>query len=127
MDNNRHPLLSRREEEEVGENYQITHGRPISSSFSSSFVDGEDIAPIKDSRQFFKEFSIEAKKLWLIAGPAIFTSVAQYSLGAITQVFSGHLGTLELAAVSIQNFVISGFTFGILVKTKLKIYIYIYI
>ncbi|PON64228.1 Multi antimicrobial extrusion protein [Parasponia andersonii] len=117
---NRYPLLSSREEQQHQEeeaHHQIGHGRrPITSpSFTSSFVsDADDIAPINDARRFFKEFSIEAKKLWYIAGPAIFTVVAQYSLGAITQVFSGHLGTLELAAVSIQNFVISGFTFGIL-------------
>ncbi|XP_062110398.1 protein DETOXIFICATION 30-like [Humulus lupulus] len=115
-EDNRHPLLSRREEEDhhqsLGGGYG---GKPRSTSFTSSFTaDADDIEPINDARSFFKEFSIETKKLWYIAGPAIFTSVCQYSLGAITQVFSGHIGTLELAAVSIQNFVISGFTFGVL-------------
>ncbi|KAJ4826737.1 hypothetical protein Tsubulata_048843 [Turnera subulata] len=51
-------------------------------------------------------------KLWYLAGPAIFTSVCQYSLGAVTQVFAGHVGTLQLAAVSVENSVIAGFSFG---------------
>ncbi|XP_077214915.1 protein DETOXIFICATION 33-like [Tasmannia lanceolata] len=62
----------------------------------------------------FKRSLIESKKLWQIAGPAIFTSVFQYSLGAITQTFVGHVGTLELAAVSIENSVIAGLAFGVM-------------
>ncbi|KAF8377464.1 hypothetical protein HHK36_030842 [Tetracentron sinense] len=57
---------------------------------------------------------LESKKLWKIAGPAIFTAICQYSLGAITQIFAGHLGTVELAAVSIENSVIAGFAFGVM-------------
>lgn len=76
-----------------------------------------DIPPINGVRDFFREFWIESRKLWLLAAPAIFTSVCQYSLGAVTQVFSGHLGTLPLAAFSFANSVISGFSLGILVRT----------
>lgn len=64
----------------------------------------------------FKEAAVESKKLWKIAGPVIFTTICQYSLGAITQTFMGHVGTLELAAVSVENSVIAGFSFGIMVK-----------
>ncbi|KAK1300120.1 Protein TRANSPARENT TESTA 12 [Acorus calamus] len=56
----------------------------------------------------------ETKKLWKIAGPAIFTAICQYSLGAITQTFAGHIGELELAAVAIENSVIAGFAFGVM-------------
>uniref|UniRef100_A0A5K0VYR3 Uncharacterized protein n=1 Tax=Nymphaea colorata TaxID=210225 RepID=A0A5K0VYR3_9MAGN len=42
---------------------------------------------------FFFQFGVESKKLWYFAGPAIFTSLCRYSLGAITQVFVGHVGT----------------------------------
>ncbi|XP_077215231.1 protein DETOXIFICATION 33-like [Tasmannia lanceolata] len=62
----------------------------------------------------FKRSLIESKKLWRIAGPAIFTSLCQYSLGAITQTFVGHVGTVELAAVSIEDSVIGGFAFGVM-------------
>ncbi|XP_026446024.1 protein DETOXIFICATION 33-like [Papaver somniferum] len=74
----------------------------------------EDIDEIKTWGQFVKESAIENKKLWLLAGPAIFTTIAQYSLGAMTQVFAGHLTTLELDAVSVENSVIAGLAFGIM-------------
>ncbi|OVA18626.1 Multi antimicrobial extrusion protein [Macleaya cordata] len=57
---------------------------------------------------------LESKKLWKIAGPAIFTAICQYSIGAITQTFIGHVGALELASVSIANSVVTGFAFGIM-------------
>nr|XP_043636450.1 protein DETOXIFICATION 29-like [Erigeron canadensis] len=76
--------------------------------------DADDINPIKGINDFFVQFGVESKKLWYLAGPAIFTSVCQYSLGAITQTFAGHVGTLDLAAVSVENSVIAGFSLGIL-------------
>ncbi|KAH7856947.1 hypothetical protein Vadar_007216 [Vaccinium darrowii] len=85
-----------------------------SLSSSSFFADEADIKPIGNVRDFFREFSLESKKLWYLAAPAIFTTVCQYSLGAITQVFAGHVGTIELAAVSVENSVIAGFSFGLL-------------
>ncbi|CAN6567886.1 unnamed protein product [Malus baccata var. baccata] len=57
---------------------------------------------------------IESKKLWHIVGPAILSRVASYSMLVITQSFAGHLGDLELAAISIANNVIVGFDFGLL-------------
>ncbi|CAN8312112.1 unnamed protein product [Cochlearia groenlandica] len=80
-------------------------------SFSSTAV---DIPPISGVGDFVREFRIESKKLWNLAGPAIFTSLAQFSLGAVTQIFAGHISTVALAAVSIENSVIAGFSFGIM-------------
>ncbi|XP_059458029.1 protein DETOXIFICATION 27-like [Corylus avellana] len=57
---------------------------------------------------------IESKKLWHIVGPAIFSRLASYSMLIITQAFAGHLGDLELAAISIANNVVVGFDFGLL-------------
>ncbi|KAI3762841.1 hypothetical protein L1987_53283 [Smallanthus sonchifolius] len=65
--------------------------------------DVEDIPPITGANDFFVQFGVESKKLWYLAAPAIFTSTCQYSLGAITQTFAGHVGTLDLAAFSIEN------------------------
>uniref|UniRef100_A0A0D6R5V7 Protein DETOXIFICATION n=1 Tax=Araucaria cunninghamii TaxID=56994 RepID=A0A0D6R5V7_ARACU len=76
----------------------------LSLSFSAN--------PFANPKQVARESLIESRKLWYIAGPAIFTAICQYSLGAITQTFAGHLGTLELAAVSIENSVIAGLAFG---------------
>ncbi|KAL4193443.1 hypothetical protein AMTRI_Chr06g176940 [Amborella trichopoda] len=74
----------------------------------------EDIEPIRSFGDFSREFYIESKKLWCLAAPAVFTSIAQYSLGSITQSFVGHVGTLELAAVSVEGSVIAGLSFGLL-------------
>ncbi|KAF3521399.1 hypothetical protein F2Q69_00046236 [Brassica cretica] len=67
------------------------------------------------SKVWAKEFRQESKRLWELAGPAIFTAISQYSLGALTQTFSGRIGELELAAVSVENSVISGLAFGVMV------------
>ncbi|KAL7131600.1 hypothetical protein ABFS83_12G014700 [Erythranthe nasuta] len=57
---------------------------------------------------------VETKKLWRVVGPAIFSRVATYSMFVITQAFAGHLGDLELAAMSIAITVIMGFDFGLM-------------
>ncbi|GMJ04014.1 hypothetical protein like AT5G65380 [Hibiscus trionum] len=57
---------------------------------------------------------VESKKLWQIVGPAMFSRLASYSMLVITQAFAGHLGDLELAAISIANNVIVGFDFGLM-------------
>ncbi|XP_047956442.1 protein DETOXIFICATION 33-like isoform X1 [Salvia hispanica] len=56
----------------------------------------------------------ESKKMWDIAAPAIVCTVAQFSIGVVTAAFAGHLGGLELAAVSIVALVLEGFVFGIM-------------
>lgn len=66
---------------------------------------------------------IESKKLWQIVGPAIFSRISSYTMNIITQAFAGHLGDVELAAVSIANTVIVGFNFGLLVITIMKVII----
>lgn len=73
---------------------------------------------LEDEKQlgFVKEFGKESKTLWKLAGPAIFTAICQYSLGALTQTFAGQVGELELAAVSVENSVIAGLAFGVMVK-----------
>ncbi|KAK6277780.1 hypothetical protein POUND7_018103 [Theobroma cacao] len=56
----------------------------------------------------------ETKKLWLVAGPSIFSRLAMFSMTVITQAFAGHLGDLNLAAISIATTVIIAITFGFL-------------
>ncbi|KAL8469062.1 hypothetical protein ACS0TY_032050 [Phlomoides rotata] len=77
------------------------------SLFSSFVADEADIAPIDTFTDFVSTFREESSKLWFLAGPAIFTSLCQYSLGAFTQTFAGHVSTLELTAFSIENSVIA--------------------
>ncbi|GAB4847237.1 Protein DETOXIFICATION 27 [Ancistrocladus abbreviatus] len=61
-----------------------------------------------------KRVVVESKKLWHIVGPSIFSRIGSYSMIVITQAFAGHLGDLELAAISIANNVIVGLDFGLL-------------
>ncbi|KAL6844657.1 hypothetical protein ACP4OV_025316 [Aristida adscensionis] len=59
-----------------------------------------------------KEVWEESKKLWEIAGPAVFMRLVLYSMTVISQAFAGHLGDRELAAFSIAVTVINGLNFG---------------
>lgn len=58
----------------------------------------------------------ESKKLWQIAGPSIFSRLSMFSMTIITQAFAGHLGDLNLAAISIVTTVIISICFGFLVS-----------
>ncbi|CDY70471.1 BnaCnng68540D [Brassica napus] len=60
-----------------------------------------------------KKLWVETKKLWQIVAPAMFTRITTYSTLVITQAFAGHLGDLELAAISIVYNVVVGFNFGL--------------
>lgn len=68
---------------------------------------------------------VESKKLWHIVGPSIFSRLASYSMLVITQAFAGHLGDLELAAISISVNVIVGFDFGLLVSANSTSHIWV--
>ncbi|XP_061371776.1 protein DETOXIFICATION 27-like [Gastrolobium bilobum] len=57
---------------------------------------------------------LESKKLWHIAGPSIFSRLAMFSITVVTQSFAGHLGDLNLAAISIACTVLISITFGFL-------------
>lgn len=117
MENVKQPLLSPGGDQSQDQDQDQLQSAPLTTNTSAAatFVAGAaDIPPIKGPRDFSTQLLIESKKLWYLAGPAIFTSICQYSLGAITQVFAGHVGTLELAAVSVENSVIAGFAFGLM-------------
>ncbi|KAL3619106.1 hypothetical protein CASFOL_025035 [Castilleja foliolosa] len=38
------------------------------------------------------------KKMWVVAGPAIFTRFSSFGINVISQAFVGHIGATELAA-----------------------------
>ncbi|CAI0377186.1 unnamed protein product [Linum tenue] len=54
----------------------------------------------------------ESKNMWEIAAPALITEVSQFSISFVTAAFVGHLGSLQLAAVSIVQNVLETFVFG---------------
>ncbi|XP_042042389.1 protein DETOXIFICATION 27-like [Salvia splendens] len=77
---------------------------------STELVERED----EDNPRLSSRVWVETKKLWRIVGPAIFSRMTSYTMFVITQAFAGHLGDLELAAMSIASNVIVGFDFGLL-------------
>ncbi|XP_042519043.1 protein DETOXIFICATION 41-like [Macadamia integrifolia] len=56
----------------------------------------------------------ESKQLWYLSGASIVVSIFNFMLSLVTQIFSGHLGTLELAGASIANVGIQGLAYGIM-------------
>ena len=72
-----------------------------------------------------RAFGTESKKLWKLAGPAILTCIFQYSLGALTQTFAGLVGEIELAAVSVENSVIAGLAFGVMVSLPSVLFVFV--
>ncbi|XP_077253931.1 protein DETOXIFICATION 40-like [Tasmannia lanceolata] len=57
---------------------------------------------------------IELKLLFRLAAPAILVYVLNYIMSMATQIFSGHLGNLELAASSLGNTGIQVFAYGLM-------------
>ncbi|GMH13867.1 hypothetical protein Nepgr_015708 [Nepenthes gracilis] len=81
---------------------------------STPLLDSHVVGAEEKPRTVVQEFKHESKKLWVLAGPAIFTAICQYSLGALTQTFAGLVGEIELAAVSVENSVVAGLAFGVM-------------
>ncbi|KAK7353032.1 hypothetical protein VNO80_18464 [Phaseolus coccineus] len=67
-----------------------------------------------EEQSFGNKLWLETRKLWIIVGPSIFSRLATFNMNVVTQAFAGHLGDVELAAISIANTVIVGFNFGLL-------------
>lgn len=59
---------------------------------------------------------IELKLLFLLAAPAVVVYMINYIMSMSTQIFSGHLGNLELAAASLGNVGIQVFAYGLMVR-----------
>ncbi|XP_057815921.1 protein DETOXIFICATION 41 [Cryptomeria japonica] len=56
----------------------------------------------------------ESKKLWILSGPSISVSLLNFMMSAISQMFAGHLGELQLAGAAIANVGIQGLAYGIM-------------
>ncbi|KAG4981148.1 hypothetical protein AAZX31_12G183400 [Glycine max] len=57
---------------------------------------------------------IELKLLFFLAAPAVIVYLINYLMSMSTQIFSGHLGNLELAAASLGNTGIQMFAYGLM-------------
>ncbi|KAK3205663.1 hypothetical protein Dsin_019709 [Dipteronia sinensis] len=73
-----------------------------------SDVDDEEGLKLKE------KLWIESKKMWIVAGPAIFTRFSTFGINVISQAFVGHIGSVELAAYSLVVTVFLRFANGVL-------------
>ncbi|VAI92701.1 unnamed protein product [Triticum turgidum subsp. durum] len=58
--------------------------------------------------------AVETRMLLRLAAPAVLVYMINYLMSMSTQIFSGHLGTLELAAASLGNTGIQVFAYGLM-------------
>ncbi|XP_074289982.1 protein DETOXIFICATION 35-like [Silene latifolia] len=80
----------------------------------SKTVVADDYTPPTSVAEVAKVFKIETVRLWKIAAPLVFLSLCNYGTNTVTTIFVGHLGELELSAVSIALSVINTFAYGFL-------------
>ncbi|XP_058195436.1 protein DETOXIFICATION 41-like [Rhododendron vialii] len=65
-------------------------------------------------RWYPRLFVWESRLLWILSGSSIIVSIFNYMLSFVTLMFTGHLGTLELAGASIASVGIQGLAYGIM-------------
>jgi hypothetical protein len=70
------------------------------------------------ARRAWAAASIELRLLTRLAAPAVVMYMINYLMSMSTQIFSGHLGNLELAAASLGNTGIQIFAYGLMVRTQ---------
>ncbi|KAG0478960.1 hypothetical protein HPP92_013679 [Vanilla planifolia] len=66
------------------------------------------------SRRFIIASGVEGRLLVRLAAPAVIVYMVNYVMSMSTQIFSGHLGNLELAAASLGNTGIQVFAYGLM-------------
>ncbi|CAJ1977019.1 unnamed protein product [Sphenostylis stenocarpa] len=84
----------------------------VNSEGGAQVAEDGDYAPVKDFKDVKNVFWTETKKTWLIALPIAFNICCQFGVNSVTSIFVGHLGDIELSAVSLINSVIGTFAFG---------------
>ena len=77
----------------------------ILSNTNVSFVD-----------RLWPALKIELRLLFFLAAPAVIVYMINYLMSMSTQIFSGHLGNLELAAASLGNNGVQIFAYGLMVR-----------
>ncbi|MQM20428.1 hypothetical protein Taro_053447 [Colocasia esculenta] len=75
-----------------------------------------DCPPVKGWGGAWPVFAVESRKLWQIAVPIVFNSLSIYGINSVTQIFVGHIGSLELSAVAIALSVIGNFVTSFMVR-----------
>ncbi|KAL0453324.1 UNVERIFIED_CONTAM: protein DETOXIFICATION 21, partial [Sesamum latifolium] len=67
-----------------------------------------------EEETFKSRIWMENKKMWVVAGPAIFTRFSTFGLNVVSQAFIGHVGSTELAAFALVATFLTKFAIGLL-------------
>ncbi|XP_061342784.1 protein DETOXIFICATION 41-like [Gastrolobium bilobum] len=96
------------------EEYQplLSHSN-ISNLSSDAIEEFLEHSPI-ELRWWPKLVQWESRLLWLLSGASITVSSFNYMLSFVTLMFTGHLGSLELAGASVASVGIQGLAYGIM-------------
>ncbi|RZB67231.1 Protein DETOXIFICATION 41 isoform B [Glycine soja] len=87
-----------------------SHIQNLSSDAIEEFLEHRPIA----LRWWSKLIVWESRLLWLLSGASIVVSIFNYMLSFVTLMFTGHLGSLELAGASVASVGIQGLAYGIM-------------
>lgn len=85
----------------------------LSSVAIEEFLEHEPVAP----RWWPRLVAWESRLLWLLSGSSIVVSIFNYMLSFVTLMFTGRLGTLDLAGASVATVGIQGLAYGIMVRS----------
>ena len=69
------------------------------------------------ARRLREAAALELRVVSRLAAPAVMVYMINYFMSMSTQILTGHLGTLELAAASLGNRGIQVFAYGLMVRT----------
>ena len=89
-------------------------GHGVSRQLEGILRDGSRPWP----RRALAASAVELRLLTRLAAPAVLVYTVNYLMSMSTQIFSGHLGTLELAAASLGNNGIQIFAYGLMVRDR---------
>ncbi|CAL5185620.1 unnamed protein product [Lathyrus oleraceus] len=88
----------------------------VKSELRESFLQKKsDSEIIENEESLGRRVWEESKKIWVIAGPAIFTRFSSSGITIATQAFVGHIGSTELAGYALVTTVLLRFIIGILI------------
>ena len=107
-------MRSFKRDDEDGNLTQSLLQEPIAQEVATEQEEEED--QTQETETLARKLWIESEKLWIIVGPSIISRLAEFAMNIVTEAFAGHLGDVELAAISIANTVLVGFIYGLLVS-----------
>ncbi|KAE9590220.1 putative multi antimicrobial extrusion protein [Lupinus albus] len=90
----------------------MAKGNEIKEKLLQKQSDSEEI--VEEKKSLWKRVWEESKKMWLVAGAAIFFRFSAFGITVVNQAFIGHIGSIELAAYAVVMTLLVRFAMGLL-------------